>query len=71
MVAITSLNWIKKTIRIRWSLAPTNPISGYYHGTRQLPKATLEALIEKAKQLGYGTDKLIFVNQDMPVDQHK
>ena len=32
--------------------------------TRQLPKATLEALIDKAKQLGFATDKLIFVNQD-------
>ena len=32
--------------------------------TRQLPKATLEALIEKAKQLGFATDKLIFVKQD-------
>jgi apolipoprotein D and lipocalin family protein len=32
--------------------------------TRQLPKATLDALIEKAKQLGFATDKLIFVNQD-------
>jgi apolipoprotein D and lipocalin family protein len=32
--------------------------------TRQLPKATLQALIEKAKQLGFATDKLIFVNQD-------
>ena len=32
--------------------------------TRQLPIATLEALIEKAKQLGFATDKLIFVNQD-------
>ena len=32
--------------------------------SRQLPKATLEALIEKAKQLGFATDKLIFVNQD-------
>jgi len=32
--------------------------------TRKLPKATLEALIEKAKQLGFATDKLIFVNQD-------
>jgi len=32
--------------------------------TRQLPQATLDALIEKAKQLGFATDKLIFVNQD-------
>ena len=32
--------------------------------TRKMPKATLEALIEKAKQLGFSTDKLIFVNQD-------
>jgi lipocalin len=29
-----------------------------------MPKATLEALIGKAKQLGFATDKLIFVNQD-------
>jgi apolipoprotein D and lipocalin family protein len=32
--------------------------------TRQMPKATLEALIAKAKQLGFATDKLIFVGQD-------
>ena len=32
--------------------------------TRQLPKATLEALLEKAKQLDFDTDKLIFVDQD-------
>ena len=32
--------------------------------TPQLPKATLEALITKAKQLGFATDKLIFVKQD-------
>jgi apolipoprotein D and lipocalin family protein len=32
--------------------------------TRKMPKATLETLIEKAKQLGFATDKLIFVNQD-------
>jgi apolipoprotein D and lipocalin family protein len=32
--------------------------------TRQLPKATLKMLIEKAKQLGFATDKLIFVKQD-------
>ena len=29
--------------------------------TRQLPKATLETLIAKAKQLGFATDELIFV----------
>ncbi|HEY5139231.1 MAG TPA: lipocalin family protein [Methylococcales bacterium] len=32
--------------------------------TRQLPKATLQSLIEKAKRLGFATDKLIFANQD-------
>ena len=32
--------------------------------TRKMPKATLETLIEKAKQLGFATDKLIFVNLD-------
>lgn len=32
--------------------------------TRQLPKATLTTLIEKARQLGFATDKLIFVKQD-------
>jgi apolipoprotein D and lipocalin family protein len=32
--------------------------------TRQLPQATLDALIKKAKQLGFATDKLIFVNQN-------
>ncbi|MDD5267528.1 MAG: lipocalin family protein [Methylococcales bacterium] len=30
----------------------------------QLPEKTLEALIKKAIQLGFATDKLIFVNQD-------
>ena len=32
--------------------------------SRQMPKATLEALIEKAKKLGFATGKLIFVKQD-------
>jgi apolipoprotein D and lipocalin family protein len=32
--------------------------------TKQLPKMTLEALIGKAKRLGFATDKLIFANQD-------
>ena len=41
--------------------------------TRQLPKATLEALIEKAKQLGFGAcrgTKLFFASQGiLPVAQ--
>jgi len=44
----------------------TGPDRSYFwilSRTRQLPKATLAALIEKAKQLGFATDKLIFVNQ--------
>ena len=32
--------------------------------TRQLPKATLESLINSAKRLGFATDQLIFVHQD-------
>jgi apolipoprotein D and lipocalin family protein len=32
--------------------------------TRTLPKDTLNALIEKAKRLGFATDKLIMVEQD-------
>lgn len=32
--------------------------------TRQLPKETLASLIDKAKNLGFATDKLIFVKQD-------
>ena len=32
--------------------------------TRQLPITTLEKLTAKAKQMGYETDKLIFVKQD-------
>jgi apolipoprotein D and lipocalin family protein len=32
--------------------------------TKQLPKATLESLIQEAKLAGFETDKLIFVNQD-------
>lgn len=45
----------------------TGPDKSYFwilSRTRKMPKATLEALIEKAKQLGFATDKLIFVNQD-------
>jgi apolipoprotein D and lipocalin family protein len=45
----------------------TGPDKSYFwilSRTRQLPKATLDALIEKAKQLGFATDKLIFVDQD-------
>lgn len=32
--------------------------------TKQLPEATLQALIERAKTLGFATDKLIFVKHD-------
>jgi apolipoprotein D and lipocalin family protein len=32
--------------------------------TKQLPEATRDALIEKAKQLGFAADKLIFADQD-------
>lgn len=32
--------------------------------TRQLPEATIKALIDQAKQQGFATDKLIFVSQD-------
>jgi len=45
----------------------TGPDRSYFwilSRTPQLPKETLEALIENAKQLGFATDKLIFVNQD-------
>ena len=45
----------------------TGPDKSYFwilSRTRHLPKATLEALIEKAKQLDFDTDKLIFVDQD-------
>ena len=45
----------------------TGPDKSYFwilSRTRQLPKATMEALIEKSKQMGFATDKLIFVNQD-------
>jgi apolipoprotein D and lipocalin family protein len=45
----------------------TGPNKSYFwilSQTRQLPKATMEALIKKAKQLGFATDKLIFANQD-------
>ena len=45
----------------------TGPNKSYFwilSRTRQLPKATMEALIKKAKQLGFATDKLIFANQD-------
>jgi len=45
----------------------TGPDKSYFwilSRTKQLPKATLESLIEKAKRMGFATDKLIFVNQD-------
>jgi len=45
----------------------TGPNKSYFwilSRTRQLPKATMEALIKKAEQLGFATDKLIFANQD-------
>ena len=45
----------------------TGPDRSYFwilSRTPQLPKETLEALIKNAKQLGFATDKLIFVNQD-------
>jgi apolipoprotein D and lipocalin family protein len=45
----------------------TGPDKSYFwilSRTRHLPKATLDSLIEKAKQLGFATDQLIFVNQD-------
>jgi len=45
----------------------TGPDKSYFwilSRTRQLPKATLDGLIEKAKKLGFATDKLIFVTQD-------
>ena len=45
----------------------TGPDKSYFwilSRTRQLPKAIMEALIEKAKRLGFATDKLIFANQD-------
>jgi apolipoprotein D and lipocalin family protein len=32
--------------------------------TRQLPEATLQALLERAKALGFATDQLIFVKHD-------
>ena len=52
----------------------TGPDRSYFwilSRTRHLPKTTLDALIEKAKQLGFATDKLIFVNQDesAPLDK--
>jgi len=45
----------------------TGPDKSYFwilSRTRQLPKATLESLIKTAKQLGFATEQLIFVNQD-------
>jgi len=45
----------------------TGPDKSYFwilSRTKQLPKATLDSLIEKAKQLGFETDKLIFVKHN-------
>ena len=45
----------------------TGPDKSYFwilSRTKQLPKATLETLIYRAKALGFPVEKLIFVNQD-------
>jgi apolipoprotein D and lipocalin family protein len=45
----------------------TGPDKSYFwilSRTKQLPKATLDALINRAKVLGFPVDKFIFVNQD-------
>ncbi len=45
----------------------TGPDRSYFwilSRTKQLPETTLQALIERAKALGFATDKLIFVKQD-------
>lgn len=45
----------------------TGPDRSYFwilSRTKQLPQATLQALIEQAKTLGFATDQLIFVKQD-------
>ncbi|MFZ2168279.1 MAG: lipocalin family protein, partial [Methylococcaceae bacterium] len=45
----------------------TGPDKSYFwilSRSKQLPKVTLETLIETAKQQGFATDKLIFVSHD-------
>lgn len=45
----------------------TGPDRSYFwilSRTKQLPQATLQALIEQAKTLGFATDQLIFVKQE-------
>lgn len=45
----------------------TGPDKSYFwilSRTKQLPKATLDALINRAKVMGFPVDKFIFVNQD-------
>lgn len=45
----------------------TGPDRSYFwilSRTKQLPDATLQALIKQAKSLGFATDELIFVKQD-------
>ena len=45
----------------------TGPDRSYFwilSRTKQLPEATMQALLEQAKALGFATDKLIFVKQD-------
>ncbi|MDP1664515.1 MAG: lipocalin family protein [Methylobacter sp.] len=45
----------------------TGPDRSYFwilSRTKQLPEATLQALIDRAKALGFATDKLIFVKHD-------
>lgn len=45
----------------------TGPDKSYFWllaRSKQLPKATLDSLLEKAKQLGFATDQLIFVKHE-------
>jgi len=54
----------KKTYAYSMVSGPDKSYFWILSRTKQLPIATLEKLTDKAKQLGFATDKLIFVNQD-------
>ena len=54
----------KKTYAYSMVSGPDKSYFWILSRTKQLPIATLEKLTDEAKQLGFATDKLIFVNQD-------
>jgi apolipoprotein D and lipocalin family protein len=54
----------KKTYSYSMITGPDRSYLWILSRTKQLPQATLQALIERAGELGFETDKLIFTKQD-------